>query len=111
MDLVLAVMVAGLVGCGDDMTGPQLGTVEVDVTTSGVAIDADGFVLGLDDGAQTEDIDTSGSVTLDVEAGDHTVKLRDIAVNCMVDGDNPVSVTVTAGEISTASFAVTCVLT
>ena len=55
VDLVLAVMVAGLVGCGDDMTGPQLGTVEVDVTTSGVAIDADGFVLGLDDGAQTED--------------------------------------------------------
>ena len=111
VDLVLVVMVAALVGCGDDPTGPQLGTVKVEVTTSGVAIDPDGFVVGLDDGAQTEDIDPSGSVTLEVEAGDHTVKLRDIAANCMVDGDNPVSVTVTAEEISTASFAVTCVVT
>ena len=69
VDLVLVVMVAALVGCGDDPTGPQLGTVQVEVTTSGAAIDPDGFVVGLDDGAQTEDIDPSGSVTLEVEAG------------------------------------------
>ena len=111
VDLVLAVMVAGLAGCGDDPTGLQLGTVEVVVTTSGPAIDPDGFVLDLDDGIQIEDIDASSSVTLEVEAGDHTVELRDIAWNCMVDGDNPVSVTVTVEETSTASFAVTCVLT
>ena len=112
VDLVLAVVVAGLVGCGDDNPiGPQLGTVEVEVTTSGPAFDPDGFVIDLDDGARTEDVDVSGSVTLEVEAGDHTFELRDIAWNCMVDSDNPVSVTVTAGETSTASFAITCVLT
>ncbi len=111
LDFALAVVAAGLVGCGDDPIGPELGTVVVEVTTSGVAFDEDGFVVDLDDGAQTEDVDVSGSVTFEVEAGDHTVELTDIAVNCMVDGDNPVSVTVTAGETSTASFAVACVLT
>ncbi len=111
VDIALAVMALVLVGCGDDPIGPEMGTVEVEVTMSGVAFNEDGFVVDLDDGAQTEDVDVSGSVTLEVEAGDHTVELTDIAVNCMVDVDNPVPVTVTAGETSTASFAVTCVLT
>ena len=111
VDFALAVMALVLVGCSDNPIGPELGTVVVEVATSGPAFDPDGFVVDLDDGAQTEDVDVSDSVTLEVEAGDHTVELTDIAWNCMVDGDNPVSVTVTAGETSTASFAVTCVLT
>ena len=117
LDFVLAVVAAGLVGCGDDNPiGPQLGTVEVKVTMAGQSFDADRFVVSLDDGAQTEDLVAriydffaSGSVTLEVEAGDHTVELTDIAANCTVAGDNPVSVTVTTGETSTASFALTCV--
>ena len=108
LDFVLAVVAAGMVGCGDDPIGPQLGTVEVEVATSGLNLDPDGFVANLDDGAQTKGVDASGGVTLEVEAGDRTVELTDIAANCTVDGDNPVSVTVTAEETSTASFAVTC---
>ena len=106
---VLAVVVAVLVGCGDDNPiGPELGTVEVEVTASGESIDTGGLVVSLDDGAQIEDLNASDRVTLEVEAGDHTVELTDIASNCTVDGDNPVSVTVTTEETSTVSFALTC---
>ncbi len=105
---VFAVVVTVVVGCGDGPTGPEMGTVAVEVTASGESIDIGGLVVSLDDGAQIENLDASGSVTLDVEAGDHTVELTDIASNCTVDGDNPVSVTVTAEETSTVSFALTC---
>ena len=65
---VFAVVAAVVVACGDGPTGPEMGTVEVEVTASGESID----------------------------------------IGCTVDGDNPVSVTVTAEETSTVSFALTC---
>ena len=73
VDFALAVMALVLVGCSDNPIGPELGTVVVEVATSGPAFDPDGFVVDLDDGAQTEDVDVSDSVTLEVEAGDHTL--------------------------------------
>ena len=44
----------------------------------------------------------------DLQPGDHEVELADIASNCSVLGDNPVTAAVSADETSTADFEVEC---
>ena len=107
--MVVALLVV-LVGCDDDdPVGPDTGTLEFSVTTTGEDLDPDGYTLDLDGGAMTESIEVNGSATLeDMEAGDHTVELTDVAANCTVDGDNPRTVGVESGATETVEFSVAC---
>jgi hypothetical protein len=87
------------------------GSIDVSVTTSGVDQDADGYTVQLDAGTpQAIGINGSTSFT-SVSPGGHTVTLAGLATNCTVSGSNPVNPTVTAGNASTASFAVSCTTT
>lgn len=83
------------------------GAIDVSVSTSGINED-DSYIVDLD-GSRTETLESDGNVVFeDVEPGQHTVTLGDIASNCDVAGDNPVTVEVSAEETSEVVFEVDC---
>ncbi len=101
---------AAAVGCGEGegVAPPTTGTLDITTSTSGAEQDADGYSVQID--AQTpRAIGPAATLTTtEVTPGNHTVLLGEVAANCTVSGDNPRTVSVTAGEIATVSFAVTC---
>jgi Tol biopolymer transport system component len=97
------------VSCGDDPTPPETtGTLEITTATSGVEPDADGYTVQVGTAA-AEAIDASGTVTSpEMDPGEYTVQLTGVASNCTVAGQNPRTVTVTAGETTTVAFTIAC---
>jgi TolB protein len=88
------------------------GTGNIQVTTStttqGILQDPNGYNVRVDGGtAQT--IAVNGSLTFTgLSAGSHSVQLGGMAGNCAVNGNNPVTVTVTGGTTTAVPVAVTC---
>jgi hypothetical protein len=87
-------------------TGPSTGQVRITATTTGR--DPDGYSVSVDGGA-AQSLDINGSRTVNgLTAGAHTVTLSGVATNCTVSGALERSVTITAGQTATVSFAVSC---
>ncbi|MGH7585811.1 MAG: TolB family protein, partial [Gemmatimonadales bacterium] len=92
----------------DDDTGPDTGSIEVTTTTTGTDLDADGFTVSIDGGA-AQAIGANATATYSsVATGTRTVTLAGVATNCGVTDDNPVTVTVNAGEAAEVAFPVLC---
>jgi Tol biopolymer transport system component len=88
--------------------GPTQGQIVVTTGTTGDPVDPDGYSLKLDD-TTVGPIGVNEAQTLrGVPPGDHRVTLEGIALNCTVAGDNPRTVSVTAGQDAAVAFAVTC---
>jgi Tol biopolymer transport system component len=113
--------IASAAGCGGGSDGggptdpppppppPTVGSIQVTVASSGEDVDGNGYSIQLD-GAPKAAIGANGSVALhDLAAGTHSVAIEGLAENCAVTSDNPVSVSVTAGDTASTSFAVSCV--
>jgi hypothetical protein len=101
--------VAFTVACTTPPAGT--GSMRITIATTGSSPDPDGYTLSID-GDQPQSIGVNGSRTVQsVQPGPHTVELGGTAQNCTVSGDNPRTVTVTAGQAATTSFAVSCVAT
>jgi Big-like domain-containing protein len=102
---------AAAVGCGGggELTvPPTTGTVVITTSTSGGSPDADGYSVQMD-AEPARAIGAAETLTsTQVTPGNHTVHLREVAANCAVSGDNPRTISVTAGETTTINFAVTC---
>lgn len=82
--------------------------LQVSASTSGVDQDSDGYTVAVDD-SLTKEIDPNGSATFDsLSDGSHQVELTGVANNCSVQGDNPRSVSITAGDLTTTSYDVSC---
>lgn len=106
--LTISAAALGCDGGGGVTVPPTTGTLEITTSTSGAEQDADGYSVQIDAGP-TRGIGGAATLsTADVTAGTHTVQLGEVAANCTVSGDNPRTVSVTAGETTTVSFAVTC---
>ena len=87
---------------------PTTGTIQVTIASTGAPADPNGYQLLLD-GAANQTVANSATLTLPTIApGAHTVGLDGVAADCQVQGDNPLSVTVVAGQTATASLSVTC---
>ncbi len=100
-----------LLACGgeENLVGPTTGALNVSTITAGQPADSDGYELLLDDTPHGT-IGLAGSLTLaDLRPGSHRVALSAIAANCRVQGDNPRTITVTAGESTTVAFELGCV--
>jgi hypothetical protein len=83
------------------------GGLRVRVSTTGDLPD-DSYLLTLDQGAP-QPVAANAELTLTALAlGDHVLALSDIAQNCSVNGANPRSATVTAGDLMEVSFEVRC---
>lgn len=109
MPATLVVALLTLNACGDDdTTGPTpTGSVEVTTSTTGGALDPDGYTVSV--AGTDQAIGVNGTVTVsDVATGSASVELTGVADNCTVAGDNPRSVTVTDGGTVSTTFDVTC---
>lgn len=108
-----------VVSCGSDSntTGPDsgpdsepeptTGSVEITTSTSGDDKDDDGYTVAL--GEDEKDISSNETISFDdLDEGSYDAELSDIARNCSVDGDNPRTITVTAGETASLTFEVNC---
>jgi Tol biopolymer transport system component len=88
--------------------GPTTGSIRITASTDGPSPDPDGYSIILD-GTDRGALAVSGELTVEgLASGDHVVGLSGIAANCQAAGENPRSVTVTAGNAVTAAFVLTC---
>lgn len=103
-----------LISCGDNSTGPEpeeptdtTGVVEVTVSTSGSSSDEDGYTVTIGD--EAKDTDPNDTVTFgDLEEGSYSIEMSGLGAGCIIDGENPVTVNVSAGETTETEFDVIC---
>jgi hypothetical protein len=82
--------------------------MEVTTVTGGPEPDADGYSISIDEGAEMA-IATDATMRLDdVDPGDHAVQLGGLAANCTIAGQNPLTISVAAGETARVDFQLTC---
>jgi hypothetical protein len=95
-------------GGGGELTAPTTGAVEVTTSTVGEELDPDGYALTLDE-VEVQPIGTAATTTLaDLTPGAHRIGLAGISSNCTVQGDNPRTLIVVAGETAAEDIAVVC---
>ena len=95
-------------GGGGELTAPTTGVVQVTTSTAGDVPDPDGYTLMLDDVA-VQPIGSAATATLaDLTPGAHRIGLAGVAPNCTVEGDNPRTLTVVAGETAAEDISITC---
>src|SRR6266853_1262521 len=93
-------------GPGNAQAGQPLNPVVVTVGDA-AGTHPNGYTVSVD--GVTKSITVNGSVTYNgLTAGNHSVGLSDVASNCVVSGQNPRTVAVSAGNTAQTSFAVTC---
>lgn len=85
-----------------------VGGLTVSTVTSGSGLDPDGYTVRVDQGPE-QSIGPSASLTLpELAPGAHAVTLGGLASNCQVEGDNPRTVEVVAGQRAQVDFGITC---
>src|SRR4051812_8600559 len=103
----LSLVLALAAGC-QDATGPRTGSIRLSLTTSGLDVDPDGYVVSVDD-RLTATVGANGAITIpDIHGGTHVLRLGGVASNCSVDEGAERKLTVTAGQELSATFAVSC---
>lgn len=107
--LSFAFLLAFALGCGgESATGPGTGTLEITTTTVGVEADPDGYMVQVDAGEPHAIGAGATTQVTGVAVGDHAVLLVGLATNCSVEGENPSTVTLDAGQTAAVSFTVRC---
>jgi hypothetical protein len=95
-------------GGGGELTAPTTGAVEVTTSTAGEEPDPDGYALTLD-AVEVRPIGTAATATLaDLTPGVHRIGLAGVSPNCAVQGDNPRTLTIAAGETAAEDITVVC---
>ena len=107
-------LVCVCVGCRD-LEGPATGEIlaSISTTTDPQDRDANGYILQVE-GRDPHSVPINSVVTIGpLEPGTYRVRLDGLAPNCSVNGPNPVTVDVDAGqvgaEIARINFLVSCV--
>ena len=108
---LLVALPLALVACqGDDVTSPEVGTLDVTTTTSGSEPDPDGYILTVDGSAVN--IGPGATVSIpDLTAGEHQLALADVAANCRGDTANPSRAMVAQGQRTSVTFRIECTAT
>jgi Tol biopolymer transport system component len=105
--LLLATVLSACGGGGDSTAPPPTtGTIELNIVTTGVDIDADGFLLALD-GAFPGAIPANGTLSRSMPPGTHTLVLSGLAFNCDATAA-PTSVDVALGKTTRVDVQATC---
>jgi len=87
-----------------------VGSLEVTVSTTGEALDDDGYVVTVIAGP-TGAVEANGTITLaDVPVGNRNVQLSGINTNCDVAGPNPKAVVMAFGQTTQVTFELGCVV-
>jgi hypothetical protein len=86
----------------------QPGKIHITTATAGFDVDVNGYRAAVDN-APEQPVGTNASVTVTgVAAGEHSVRLADVASNCSVEGANPRTVSVAGGATTEVAFLVNC---
>ena len=86
-----------------------VGSIQVSVSTTGDAIDDDGYSVVLDGGAATQLVEPDDTIVFGgLAPGEHTLDLQNVAGNCTVTSPNPATAEVTAGQQTGGAFTVEC---
>lgn len=110
-------MFTGLMfSCADTANGPDhepptppatTGNIEVTVSTTGNGTDEDGYSVMVN--GESKSLEMNGTAMFnDIEKGTYDIELSGVGSGCVIEGDNPVSVTVIVEETVTAAFSVVC---
>jgi probable HAF family extracellular repeat protein len=84
------------------------GSLEITTATKGAKPDPDGYTVSVDQGTP-QAIGAAATVAVPaLKPGSHTVALAGIATNCRVEGENPRSFALIAGQKATTTFSVLC---
>jgi hypothetical protein len=118
-------MSAAFSGCGEEgiLSPPappevqepqvQLGVLRIVTFTPSfgfeapVRLEREGYLVQLDD-EDFRDIGLNDAIKLKSVAGEHSVELTGLPRGCRVKGDNPRSITVSAGDLAEVTFLVDC---
>jgi hypothetical protein len=105
----ISVPAGGTASTAFAVTCAQLtGNLTVKVSTSGVSLDPDGYMVTLD-GSNPRTVAINGSTTYtSLPNGNYAVSISGLAANCKTSGENTRIVAVPAGETATTSFSITC---
>lgn len=95
-------------GSGGGLTEPTTGTLQVVTNTTGAELDSDGYTVMVD-AVDSGPIGPAAQRTVpELTPGSHEVGLGGVSANCQVQGENPRTVSVVAGETVSETFAVVC---
>ena len=104
----LALAVLGLSACGDPgPTGPLLTELQIQVATTGLDEDAEGYFARVGDRVRTT-IPANGMRQYFLEPGTYDVSIEGLAPNCTVQGPAGASISLLAGHPALVAFAVEC---
>jgi hypothetical protein len=108
LGIALILLTAGLAACGGDSTAPPTtGTLEFNVVTTGVDIDADGFLLDVD--GQPRVLPANGTVSFSAVPGAHTVSIiSGFAFNCDLTAVPGSSVNVVLAQTTRVDVGADC---
>jgi alpha-tubulin suppressor-like RCC1 family protein len=105
LSLVVIVLASA---CSDQGPSLAIGAARVTLETVGLDVDLDGYSVHVDTGpVQATPINDTMLLT-GLGLGPHTVALGGMAANCAVDGGNPRSVVIVAGDTADLTFAIIC---
>lgn len=103
---------AGIVfaaGCSlSSPDAPGVGSIRILVETVGRDPDPDGYVIAVDGGPRQPLFPTGSLVLTDVPVGRRAVALSGVATNCWASLGLTRTVEVTANQVATVEFAITC---
>jgi hypothetical protein len=103
--LLVGLVAAGACGDDDGNTPTTGGTIEI--TTATIGEPGTDYTV-IVDGASPRTIAANATLSIaDVDPGSHIVQLT-LPTGCTLEGDNPRTISVTQGAITTIAFAVTC---
>jgi hypothetical protein len=102
-------VIAGALGVTDfDLGCGSWGGLFVTTNTTGVDLDADGYTVTVDGGAN-QVIAANGSVTFtQLYASSHTITLSGLSGNCTLSGSNSRAVIIAAGKTASLTFSASC---
>jgi TolB protein len=107
LGITLLLLTAVLSACGGDSTAPPTtGTLDLNILTTGVDIDADGFLLSLDGGFPGV-IPANGTMSKSMPPGTHTLAISGLSINCDVTAA-PASADVILGTTTRVDVRASC---
>lgn len=110
--MLLILISAGLmISCGDSSTNsdPDLGSVEVQIVTSGGDDNPPAFRVTVQ-GSGTKNVDANNTgIFNNLEPGMYSIEISDIADHCTISSENPQSIEITGSEMLSVTFEINCI--
>ncbi len=115
--LLLLITAWVMISCSDSSTGaepelepdPELGTVEVEIVTTGGDENPPSFTAAIQGGG-TRNIDPNSTGSfINLSPGTYEIQISNIAAHCTMNSENPQTVEITGSETVRVNFEINCI--